>query len=430
MRVRSLVLAVGLAVLTSGLASLGGVRSSRDTAPAHGPTVDDAAARYVRLVSALGARDPDTLDVDGGRASADDGRRLTLREIGTEARALEQTLRERADGSRRVRHLRRQLIAVATRADLLDGHRLSWPEELDRLFQTSGPAPILAGRVAPDRVLTIDRLLPRQGGDAASRLSAYEQRFIVPPDRLPAVFLRALEECRGRTRAFLTLPDDETTEVAWVEGQPWSGFSRYLGGHRSRIEVNVSFPLTVDRVLDLACHEGYPGHHTLSTLRDVDLPGSWPERTTMPLFSPDSFRLEALASWAGDVAFSPDARLAFERDVLFPLAGLAPSEAAHYLAVIAEVDARRLQLGQITARYLSGDLDIVEASWALRASALMASPLPTLQFVNRYRGYGLAYTLGRGQLAPWLGPTVPPVDRWSRYRDMAAPEIGEDAVAN
>jgi len=64
----------------------------------------------------------------------------------------------------------------------------------------------------------------------------------------------------------------------------------------------------------------------------------------------------------------------------------------------------------IVRRYLAGDLDFVEAGWALEDEALMAHPLATLQFVNEYRGYSLAYTLGRAKLMPIIGPDVPPID--------------------
>ena len=48
---------------------------------------------------------------------------------------------------------------------------------------------------------------------------------------------------------------------------PWSAFTRYEGGFRSRVIVNGGVPLTVDAALDLACHETYPGHHTISAKR-------------------------------------------------------------------------------------------------------------------------------------------------------------------
>ena len=58
------------------------------------------------------------------------------------------------------------------------------------------------------------------------------------------------------------------------------------------------------------------------------------------------------------------------------------------------------------------------ATWALERDAMMAHPIATLQFVNQYRGYALAYTLGRLQLAPILGADVPTTQRWVNLRSI------------
>jgi hypothetical protein len=256
-------------------------------------------------------------------------------------------------------------------------------------------------------------------GTAATRLAAYDARFFVPEDRLAVVFERALEECRQRTRAQLDLPDGERVTVTYVTGRPWSGFSRFMGGGHSLIEINTGFSLTVDRVLDLACHEGYPGHHAFSTLREQSLPADWVEGQVTPLFSPDAFVAEAAASMASEMVFTGPERLAFERDVLFPLAGLPVEAAAEYLDVVALTSELRAPLGRVIAGYLAGELDVIEASWALQADALMAQPLATLQFVNRYRGYALAYTAGRARLETQLGHDLPAAERWINYRRLA-----------
>jgi hypothetical protein len=263
-------------------------------------------------------------------------------------------------------------------------------------------------------------MLP-DSGRLSARLEEYESRFLVAEDRLPAVFERALAECRRRTIAEVPLPADESVSIDYVRGRPWSGYSRYLGSARSRIEVNTGFPLTVDRVLELACHEGYPGHHVYSALRDQALVRrrGWPEFSVTPLFSPDAFVAEAVASLAAMMVFSNEERLAFERDVLFPQAGLNPSDAESYLRVIRLRDQLNDRLARIIEEYLSGDMDVVEAGWALESETLMAHPLATLQFVNEYRGYALAYTLGKARLMPVIGPDFPADERWRNFLRIA-----------
>src|SRR4029079_17714279 len=64
----------------------------------------------------------------------------------------------------------------------------------------------------------------------------------------------------------------------------------------------------------------------------------WVEFTVYPLFSPQSLIAEGTANYGIEVAFPGDERAAFERDVLYPEAGLDPSQAAAYARVQTLVD--------------------------------------------------------------------------------------------
>src|SRR5207237_1384657 len=83
----------------------------------------------------------------------------------------------------------------------------------------------------------------------------------------------------------------------------------------------------LERALDLACHEAYPGHHTIDVLLDARFGGRRPELLVQPLFSPQSLLHEAAASLAPSLAFPDADRAAFERDALFPIARLDRSRA-------------------------------------------------------------------------------------------------------
>src|SRR4029079_8363904 len=104
---------------------------------------------------------------------------------------------------------------------------------------------------------------------------------------------------------------------------------RYAGGFQSRIRVSAAVPVTIDRALDLACHEAYPGHHTINSLLEARFGNSRVEFFVQPLFSPQSLLHEGAAAPAAALAFSESARVRFERDQLFPLAGVDPAEAEH-----------------------------------------------------------------------------------------------------
>jgi hypothetical protein len=251
-----------------------------------------------------------------------------------------------------------------------------------------------------------------------ARYSDFDRRFLIPRDRLAAVVSRAIEGCRTATREHVTLPPGERVDVEYVPDLAWSAYTRYQGHATSRIQINAALPLTVDRALDLACHEAYPGHHTIDSLLDARFGGRRIEFAVRPLFSPQSLLHEAAASLAVEMAFPGPARLAFERDELFPLAGLAPSDAEPYIRVGRLVDQLHGVQARIARQYLDGELDFPRASAALERDALMPSADATLKFLNRFRSYGATYTIGRDALSRFLDAHSTAGDPASRFESL------------
>jgi hypothetical protein len=372
--------------------------------------LDRAAARYAELVAALVDRDPDSASGDTAlpRPSGRSGH-LSLLTIADQARTEATRLQSSAAAGRdplRRDWLVDQLTAVAARASLQGGSRLSFDEELQQLFAVAGPE---ASRLELATARTQLRALLPRPGSAAQRLERFDARVTVPRDRLPDVFERALLECRNRTTTRLVLPAGESVDVQFVTGTPWSAFSSYTGNRHSRIDVNTAYPLTVDRVLELACHEGYPGHHVINMMRDRRAQDGRPELAAVPLFSPESFQSEAIATTAAALVFTDQERLAFERDVLFPLAGLQKTDAARHVAAARLLDRLAPAIGIALTTYLAGTQDFIETSWALQEQAFMQHPQATLLFANQFRGFALAYTWFKADAATQAG------DLWRRY---------------
>jgi hypothetical protein len=382
------------------------------------PALDAAAESYVRLVLALGERDADSLDAYHGPPEWQAAARTayaTLPEVEAGARSLAEKLEASAPGQDEVRRqfLIRQLRAVAARVGVVRGARPPFADEARALFGLDVHEADYGTAAAAIRG-AIERLLPGRG-DLRARYLAFERTFLIAPDRLPAVLSRAIEGCRAATRAHLDLPPGERVDVEYGGDLPWSAFTRYQGGFISRIRVNAALPLTVDRALDLACHEAYPGHHTIATLLDARFRGRV-ELLVQPLFSPQSLLHEAASSLAGALAFSEPARVAFERDELFPLAGLDPAAASRHVRVSRLVDQLHGVDADIARRYLDGGLDFPRAAAALERDALMPSADATLKFLNQYRSYAATYTIGRDQLMRHIDAHSSAEDQASRWR--------------
>ncbi len=248
----------------------------------------------------------------------------------------------------------------------------------------------------------LDRLLPGEGS-LYSRYTAFQKRFLIPPEKLEVVLGRAFAECRRLTRERIELPAEESIQVEYVSGAPWPSFARYLGESRSVVSINRDFPLTPSDLLEISCHEGYPGHHVLNVLRG----------NLEPPEGPEAFLHEGLASYGVELAFAFEERLRFERDVLFPLAGLDPEEAEIFSRVEREV-LRLAPLRVEGARaYLEGRRDRVQSVLFLENEALVPAPWAFLQFVDRYRTYVVAYTAGRDAVRRRIEENAS--DPWREY---------------
>ena len=109
----------------------------------------------------------------------------------------------------------------------------------------------------------------RPAGRALRRLP--QRPFVIPREKLDAVFQAAIDGCRERTLAARHAAGGERFTVEYVTNKSWSGYNWYQGDFRSLIQVNTDLPIYIDRAIDLACHEGYPGHHVYNALLEKHL---------------------------------------------------------------------------------------------------------------------------------------------------------------
>lgn len=391
--------------------------------------MSSVAKEYVRLVLALGEHDADTVDAylgpdswrDEARAEALSLESIRLRVEAALAELAALDLSRSPDiEQRRLRNLERSLAAVNARIDVLEGADRSFDEESQALFDAVAPRHTAAD--FEEALTRLDALLPGEG-DVAARYEAYQSRFVVPPDRVDTVFRAAVDACRARTSRHIALPAEESFEIEYVTGKSWSGYNWYKGGYHSLIQVNTDFPITIDRALDLACHEGYPGHHVYNLLVERDLVDGrgWPEFSIYALFSPRSLIAEGSANYGIEVAFPGEERVAFERDTLFPLAGLDPGRAAEYY----EIQAARARLdyagNEAARRYLDGEIDREAAvDWLVRFALMPRGRAEQrTRFFDQYRTYVINYNLGQDLVRSWVEARAEDSEtRWSVFESL------------
>jgi hypothetical protein len=415
----ALVVAVCLALLT--------VSHAQDR------SMNSLSEQYVRLVLAVGQHDADYVDAYYGppewRKEAE-GRKLPLTEIASRAAALSRDLAVASQtpvgdemAQLRRQYLTRQLDALRARVSMLTGTKLRFDEESKALYDATAPTHTEADFA--DVLAQLQSKLPGNG-PLIDRYDAFRSRFVIPRERLDAVFKAAIDGCRSRTLQHITLPPGESFTVEYVTGKSWSGYNWYQGNYRSLIQVNTDLPIYVDRAIDLACHEGYPGHHVYNVLLEKNLlrDRGWIEFSVYPLFSPQSLIAEGTANYGIEVAFPPAERLQFERRVLFPAAGLNPENAAQYYDVMALVDKLSYAGNEAARRYLDGKIDAKAAADWLEKYGLYSRlrAEQRVRFVDQYRSYVINYNLGKDMVAAYIESRGP--DRWTEFaRLISSPRL-------
>jgi hypothetical protein len=392
----------------------------------------DIALRYVKLVLAVGQHDADYVDAYYGAPelrSEAEARKLPLADIEREAAALEAAVGKTAlppskDDAElwrlRKQYLQRQTSALGARVSMLQGKKLTFDEESQALYDAV--APRHTEREFADVLSQLEARLPGEGALIA-RYEKFKQDFVIPRDRVDLVFQAAIRACRDRTRQYIQLPPQESFTVEYVTGKSWSGYNWYQGQFRSLIQVNTDLPIYIERAIDLACHEGYPGHHVYNVLLEKNLvrDRGWIEFTVYPLFSPQSLIAEGTANYGIDVAFTRDERIAFERDVLFPLANISAARAKEYYEVIDLVERLSYAGNEAARRYLDGRIDAKAAADWLEKYAMMprARAEQRVKFFDQYRSYVINYNLGKDLVRAFIERRVrsdgSPRRKWEEF---------------
>ena len=405
---------------------------SRTVSPAANSALSAIAPRYVALVLAVGQHDEGYVDAYYGPAewkTAAESKKVPLSELANDASALRARVAAvDVSGAEEIVSLRKeyldkQLGAVATRIAMLRGQRFTFDEESRALYDAVSPR-----MSETERRAILDSLAAAVPGTAplGQRIEAFRREFIIPPARVDAVFRAAIDEARRRTAARLKLPANESFVLEYVKGKPWSGYNWYKGNAQSLIQINTELPIFIDRAIDLAAHEGYPGHHVYNALLEQRLvrDRGWVEFTIYPLFSPQSLIAEGSANYGVDVAFPSAERIEFEKRVLFPLAGLDPARADQYYRV-QRLGAKLTYVGNDVARdYLDGRIDREQAAQRLATEGLSSieRSRQRVRFFDTYRSYVINYNLGRDLVREWVerraGRDADAARRWQVFEEL------------
>ena len=404
--------------------------------------MDNIAEKYVKLVLKVGLHDPGYVDAYYGPSewkptdsieTVKDSVRIQklYDESGVLLDSLDalSNLKANEIESLRYKFLYKQVLAVRARISMLAGVAFTFDQETKNLYDVETPR-------NPDDYFNsiieeLDKTVPGKG-NLSDRIAEFKKAFIIPLEKLDTVFSTAINECRKRTLEHISLPSNESFVVEYVKDKPWSAYNWYKGNSYSVIQVNTSLPIYIDRAIDLAAHEGYPGHHVYNALLEKKMvrENRWMEFTVYPLFSPQSLIAEGTANFGIKMVFPGSSRNKFEKEILFPLAGLDSSKTDLYYKINDFIAKLEYAGNEAARKYLNGKITREEAVSRLRKYEVMSleKARHRLQFIDTYRSYVINYNLGQDLVNDYIvrkgGNDNNPGLRWKLFEHLlSTPQV-------
>jgi hypothetical protein len=136
-----------------------------------------------------------------------------------------------------------------------------------------------------------------------------------------------------------------------------------------------------------------------------------------------------------EVAFPTTERVKFEREVIFPAAGLDPAGAETYYKVKELVDQLSYAGNEAARSYIDGKTDAKGAADMLMAWGLYSRPRAEqrVRFIDQYRSYVINYNLGQDLVKAYierLAGTGDEARRWQVFsRLLSSPRLPSDLSA-
>ena len=402
------------------------------------PVLNKIANDYVRLGLSIGQYDADFVDAyygpdslkPTGTKKASFPRDSFLQAVENLKRQLQPFLNKAKDASlnNRAKWINSQLTAFGRRIKMFAGEQSSFEVQVKELFGVSPPS--LDEEHFKSLLKRLENILPGKGS-VVDRFQALANRFVIPREKLDTVIKATIAESKKRTQQYLQLPATEDFKMEYVTGKSWSGYNWYQGDFKSLLQFNTDITSFVDRILDAASHEGYPGHHVYNSLLEKNLyrDKGWAEISLYPLFSPQSLIAEGSANYGIEVAFPKQEKLAFIKKQLLPLAGLDHEGLETYFQALAIKGKLSHVRTEVCRRLINGKMTDVEAARWLMEYGLFneKDAARALSFIKKYQSYVINYTYGMDLVRNYIetrgGTENNPSKRWSLFKWLLSNEV-------
>jgi hypothetical protein len=410
--------------------------TGRDDSVTQKPELDGFGREYARLSFGIERHVPGFIDAylgpDNIRAALDpenpSGAPPTPAALVAAARELLAKIPSLDASDGRKGYLTKQVEAMLTTTRRVTGEEIPYREEVRLLFDIEPQA--TAEGIYDAAISDLDTLIPGDG-PIAERMVAWRQSYAVPAETARRLVDVILPELRARTQEFVNLPEDESIEIRMVQDQPWSGYNWYLGGGRSRVDLNTDLPIYAYRLTDLLAHEGYPGHHTEHALKErLYTEQGLGEHALQLINTPECLISEGIATVAEKMLFTPQELVRFRRERVYPAAGI-PGDPEREVAIGAALRILRSVPGNAALLLHEEGRDPQDVVAYLQRYGLVAEgeARQRLRFIADplWRAYIFTYHVGYELISAWLDQA--PADRHGRFRTLLTDQVYPSQIA-
>lgn len=363
------------------------------------------ATDYVRLGLAIGQYDGDFVDAYYGpdalkpttAKQASFPKDSFLKAVTHLQGQLQPLIRNKKDASlnNRAKWISSQLIGFSRRIKMFAGEKTSFERQAKELFGVEPPT--YSEEHFRSLVRQLETILQGEGS-VFGRFQNLANRFIIPKEKLDTVIKTTIAESKKRTKVYFQLPPSENFRLEYVTGKSWTGYNWYQGNYESLLQFKTDVTSFIDRIIDAASHEGYPGHHVYNSLLEKNLyrENGWTEISFYPLFSPQSLIAEGSANYGIEVAFPPKEKIKFITEHLLTLASLDTTGISTYFQALAIKGELYRVRTEICRRLLNGKMTEAEATrWLIDYGLFNEKDAARhLSFIRKYQSYVSNYTYG------------------------------------
>jgi hypothetical protein len=402
------------------------------------PELDKLATEYVKLGLEIGQQDSDFVDAYYGPDSLKPAAKeyetfpkaYFLDKINTlDSELTEYSTKETDEVNKnRAKYIIAQLNAYAERVRIVSGETSDFDKESLALFGVE--APYYETADFDKAIEKLNEFLPGVGS-LQERYQALAERFIIPTEKLDTVMKAAISEARKRTHKHYPIPKNENFSLEFVTDKAWSGYNWYQGDFTSLIQINIDFPISIERVIDVGSHESYPGHHVFNMLLEENLykKQGLIETSIYPLFSPQSLIAEGSANYGIEVAFPGNDKVKFAKEVLLPLAGLDTTSITAYFQALDLVAELNYAGNEVARGILNGTMTDEEGIDYLIKYGFYspAKAKQRIAFTRKYRSYVINYNYGKDLVKKHIeskgGTSDNPQKRWDLFGELLSNQV-------